>query len=491
MKCTITVEDEVWCYISGLMPAHIEFLWDKLGIFTEGYFFAPAFKMGRWDGKVRFFQKTGKTYVRLLHEVVPYLEAWKYTIDIVDKRSFHAQPDMSRAKILKFDADGIAIEAEGCDVFGGARDSKGRKIELRPYQLQCLMRAVEEGSGSLSVSTGGGKSLITAAISKVYSDVGHRVITVVPSDDLVKQTAAWYRAVGLDTGVYSGSEKDVHHQCVVATWQSVQNNADMIMSLFTCFIFDELQGAKATVAQKILNESGKHIPFRFGVTGTIPKPKVDQTTIFSSVGPVIHEVKAKWLIDNGFLAKINIQPIEIDETYIDEDFPDYSSEIAFLSKSTPRLEKIADLIISHCATYGNTMVLVNSNPFGKKLASLIKGAVFLYCESPSDLRKEHYDMFEEHDDLIVIASAGIAAAGISIDRIFALILIDPKKSFVKAIQSIGRGLRLGRDKDKVMVLDVHSKLRWAKKHWKSRLVYYKEAEYPVLPVQKLRVKDNS
>jgi superfamily II DNA or RNA helicase len=153
------------------------------------------------------------------------------------------------------------------------------------------------------------------------------------------------------------------------------------------------------------------------------------------------------------------------------------------------MEKIADLIISQCATHGNTLVLVNSIPFGEKLASLIKGAVFLYGESPKDLRREHYEMFETQDDLIVIASSGIASTGISIDRVFCLMLIDAGKSFIKCIQSIGRGLRIGHDKDAVYVVDVHSKLKWARKHAKERQKHYADAGYPILKKLTLKVKE--
>jgi superfamily II DNA or RNA helicase len=190
----------------------------------------------------------------------------------------------------------------------------------------------------------------------------------------------------------------------------------------------------------------------------------------------------------GYLSKLEIQPIETNETYIDEEFPDYASEKAFLSKSPARLEKIADLIISQCAEHSNTLVLVNSIQFGERLSALIKDSVFLYGESPSDLRKEHYDMFKDRDDLIVIASAGIAAQGISIDRVFCLMVVDAGKSFIKAIQSIGRGLRKGHDKDFVTVVDVYSKQKWAKKHFKLREKYYKEAKYPILKKQTLKVK---
>ena len=253
-------------------------------------------------------------------------------------------------------------------------------------------------------------------------------------------------------------------------------------------VVSNCHGIKAAVAQKLVNDAGKHIAFRFGVTGTFPKPDADKLSLISSIGPILKEIPAKWLIENGYLAKLEIQPVETHEMYVDEEFPDYDAERAFLSKSTARMEQIANLIISQCATHGNTLVLVNSIPFGKKLASLIKDAVFLYGESSKDLRKEHYRMFEERDDLIVIASSGIASTGISIDRIFCMMLIDPGKSFIRAIQSIGRGLRRGKDKDFVRVVDVHSKLKWARKHFKERLKYYNEASYPVLKKAVLKVK---
>lgn len=328
---------------------------------------------------------------------------------------------------------------------------------------------------------------ITAAISYCYGEMGYRMITIVPSADLVDQTADWYRLLGMDVGIYSGTEKDITRTHTVATWQALQYNPS-VMQEFQGLIWDECHGIKAAIAQKLINDHGRHIAFRFGVTGTFPKPETDKMSLHSSIGPILREIPASWLIENSYLSKVEIQPVELNETYVDEEFPDYASEKAFLSKSPARMEMIANLIISQCATHGNTLVLVNSIPFGEKLASLIKDAVFLYGESPSDLRKEHYDMFEQRDDIIVIASSGIASTGISIDRVFCLMLVDAGKSFIKAIQSIGRGLRRGRDKDAVHVVDVHSKQKWAKKHARDREKHYKEAGYPILKKQVLKVK---
>ena len=479
-KCYITVKDEVWVFITGLHGSHNEFLYNKFGIYKDGYFFAPTYKMGRWDGKIRFFEKTGKTYSRLLDKIIPIVDGWGYEIELKDERKYVGAPSVP-GQITKVDAAGLALEATGTDIF----DNK--EILARPYQLQCIKAAVEAGSGFIIAGTGAGKTLITAGLSQIYSSKGFKTITIVPSGDLVDQTAKWYTNVGLDVGIYSGTEKDVDHANVVATWQSLQYNPSIIQD-FDVFIWDEAHGVGAEVARKLINDHGKNIAFRFGVTGTFPKGEVDQYNLFSSIGPILIEVPAHWLIEHGYLAKLVIEPVEIKEVNVEENFVDYSAEKAFLSKSLPRMELIADLIISKCIQHGNTLVLVNSISFGKKLSALIKDSVFLYGESSSELRKEHYEMFETRNDVIVIASSGIASTGISIDRIFCQMLIDPGKSFVKAIQSVGRGLRKGGDKHEVFVVDVYSDLKWAKKHHKERLKYYNEAKYPIAEKQKIKVK---
>jgi len=107
-------------------------------------------------------------------------------------------------------------------------------------------------------------------------------------------------------------------------------------------IVDEAHGAKANVVQRLIADHGKNIPFRFGFTGTFPKPESDKTSLIATIGPVLKEIPARWLIDNGYLAEIDIECIRLkDQTFEDGDFPDYASEKAFLIKSEGRLDKIA------------------------------------------------------------------------------------------------------------------------------------------------------
>jgi superfamily II DNA or RNA helicase len=119
---------------------------------------------------------------------------------------------------------------------------------------------------------------------------------------------------------------------------------------------------------------------------------------------------------------------------------------------------------------------------------MIKDSVFLYGENDKKTRKDQYDSYKQKDDVITIATFGIASTGISIDRIFCLMLLDSGKSFVRAIQSVGRGTRLAHDKNSVHVVDVYGNLKWSKKHFKERKRFYDEAGYPVTTPVKIKIK---
>jgi superfamily II DNA or RNA helicase len=122
--------------------------------------------------------------------------------------------------------------------------------------------------------------------------------------------------------------------------------------------------------------------------------------------------------------------------------------------------------------------LVNRIDTGNKLLNNIPDAVFIKGDVKLAERKEEYDEIKTSDGKIIIATYGVAAVGINIPRIFNLVLIEPGKSFVRVIQSIGRGIRKAEDKDFVQIWDITSRCKFAKRHLTQRKKYYKEANYP-------------
>ena len=101
-------------------------------------------------------------------------------------------------------------------------------------------------------------------------------------------------------------------------------------------------------------------------------------------------------------------------------------------------------------------------------------------------RKETYDEIKTSDNKIIVATYGVAAVGINLPRIFNLVLVEPGKSFVRVIQSIGRGIRKAEDKDFVQIWDITGGTKYAKRHLTARKKFYKEAQYP-FTIQKVTI----
>ena len=134
--------------------------------------------------------------------------------------------------------------------------------------------------------------------------------------------------------------------------------------------------------------------------------------------------------------------------------------------------------IEHISTSGNTLILVDRISAGEILEKKIKDSVFISGSTKTLERKEHYDEVSTSKSKIIIATYGVASVGINIPRIFNLVLIEPGKSFVRVIQSIGRGIRKAEDKDNVQIWDITSSCIFAKRHLTQRKKFYKEANYP-------------
>lgn len=467
MICKIIISDEINCNLHGLKPEHSKILFEKFGVFVDGYRYMPHFQLGHWDGKIRFFDKNENTYVKILDEILPYICSWGYDVELKDKR-IQSAPISDRVDENIFNHS---------------------TFKLRPYQVNDVNSLLEEGCGIGILATGYGKTSLMAALSLILTRNNLQVIIIVPSSDLVIQTKSEFErflsSFDITIGEYSGSIKDIDHSIVISTWQAMQNNPD-IMKSFTAVIVDEAHGIKGEVIKKLINDYGRHISHRYAVTGTMPKPLTDQYSLKLSIGRVVCECPASWLIDNGYLSKIKIQPIETID--IDPDLPEYASERAYLTKHEDRNIAISKYIKELASQYGNTLVLVNTQALqqGRELNDMIEGSVYLDGSNSSDDRQEQYTQYADRDDMIVIASAGIASVGLSIDRIFCLVLLDTGKSFIRCIQAIGRGLRKKGDKSEVFVVDVYSKLKFAKKHFKDRQKYYKDADYPLLTTIKLK-----
>jgi superfamily II DNA or RNA helicase len=472
---TIIIKDEVNIKIEGLELDVRKKLVNTFKYEMPGARYQPAVRLGRWDGKVAYFQMGGSTYTNLLPEIIPILENYNYDIELDDQRDYSTT----------FEFERVTEETFAHINWGKGHPMEGQPIKLRDYQVEIINNFLENPQSIQEIATGAGKTIMTAALSQRCEAHG-RTIVIVPNKSLVTQTEKDYRGLGLDVGVYFGDRKEWGKKHTICTWQSLnillkntKNGSDITIHDFIedviCIMVDEVHMAKADALKTLLTGVMSRIPIRWGLTGTVPKEPFEFQALKCSLGPVINQLSASELQDRGVLAQCHVNIVQL----IDHaEFSNYQSELKFLLEEPDRLDTISQVVEKVKAT-GNTLVLVDRVAAGHALVERLGDrAVFVSGATKGTKRDEEYAEVAEVDDKIIVATYGVAAVGINIPRIFNLVLVEPGKSFVRVIQSIGRGIRKAEDKDFVQIWDITSTCKFAKRHLTKRKQFYKEANYP-------------
>jgi superfamily II DNA or RNA helicase len=420
----------------------------------------------------------------LLDKIIPYLDSKGYDIELNDIRDYQTN----------FTFNEIDENSFSDRLWPTGHPAAGQPVVLRDYQVEIVNNFFTNPQCLQEVATGAGKTLMTAALSLSVEQMG-RSIVIVPNKSLVSQTEEDYINLGLDVGVYFGDRKDWGKTHTICTWQSLgvllKNTKsgeaeDTIMDFIegvVCVIIDEAHQAKADSLKELLSGVMSRIPIRWGLTGTIPKEQFAAQALFCTIGPVIHKLSASQLQDQGVLSQCHVNIIQLQDGL---EFSNYQSELKYLLENNARLDVIAQSALKINET-GNTLILVDRVAAGHALVERLPGSVFVSGNMKNADRKEEYAEVATSEKKIIVATYGVAAVGINIPRIFNLILIEPGKSFVRVIQSIGRGIRKAEDKDFVQIWDMTSNAKFAKRHLTTRKAFYKEANYP-FTVEKLTYK---
>ena len=473
---TLIIRDEVNVKIEGLELDARRALVNKFKYDIPYARYLPAVRLGRWDGKASFFQLGGSTYVNLLPEILPILEQYNYDVELDDQRDY----------TTTFEFDQIREDSFADKTWPKGHPNAGDPVMLRDYQVEIVNNFLKNPQCLQEVATGAGKTLMTAALSRSVEGYG-RSIVIVPNKTLVTQTEKDYINLGLDVGVYFGDRKEYGRTHTICTWQSLNNMmkntksgaAEVTIQDFiegvVCVMVDEVHMAKADALKTLLTSIMARVPIRWGLTGTVPKEDFEFQSIHVSLGPVVSRLAAAELQDRGVLAQCHVNIVQLVDHV---EYSNYQSELKYLLEESGRLDTMAKVIQQVNAT-GNTLVLVDRTECGRQLVQRLGDkSVFVSGATKTKDRQDEYDEVADATGKIIVATYGVAAVGINIPRIFNLVLVEPGKSFVRVIQSIGRGIRKAEDKDHVQIWDITSTCKFAKRHLTKRKQFYKEARYP-------------
>lgn len=268
--------------------------------------------------------------------------------------------------------------------------------------------------------------------------------------------------------------------------------------------------AKASSIQSIMDLCW-HCDYRFGLSGTIPKKgTVNRLSLMSAMGPLVTQVKANYLQEEGHISQCKVIQLHMDYAT-----PEQKESFAFLSKrpqdrqglfnlernfinqSDKRLEFVCNVIKKSSA---NSLILFHRIEYGEKLYQMLRNITdkkVYYVDGgiSADMREDFKQRMEKNDDVIIVASYGTFSTGISIKNIHNIFFTESFKSEVIIRQSIGRGLRKHATKDVVKIYDFIDDFRYKDedgewlnyiyRHGMERRKIYKEEKFP-FEVQTIR-----
>lgn len=440
----IQIETENIEYLKGLHK--------NLSDFVPNFQHMPQFLEGGWDGKTSMFTKSNRSVpYGLLADVLKYHKK-KYPDLLLELDPY--VKSLFRGQLLNY------------------------KFDLNPkycpwdYQADCIDGIIKNTKGIIRVATAGGKSLIIAYTMKILRDfqISKRQIVIVPNTGLITQFVDDLIEYGIPKkhiGTVWEKSKQFDKPYVISTWQTLGDKRFIkFINLYNTIIVDETHQAKSHTLKTIL-EQATRAQYRLGFTGTLHAGNLDNWNVKAYLGPVIKDYSSQLLAKWGYVAKCNVNTINIDyEDPYDKRFHGNWATVRDDVFNNPyRMEVLKTLVKQVDST---CLLLVGRVDLEGKIlkkkfkeAGIDKDVVFLSgktatLDERNYWKKEAIRRIDERDywkkeairrkDLIVIATYQIFQIGINIPPLKYLIMAAPFKSKIRVLQSIGRALRKHADK---------------------------------------------
>ena len=443
---------------------------------VPGAKFMPQYRSKYWDGKIRLYSNhTGEIYVGLLDKLVSWSKKCEYTVEFKDNK-FYGSP---------FEENEL-ISVEGVSDYMKSIS----RHEPRDYQVNAVYDALRYNRKLLISPTASGKSLMIYSIVRYFVEKEHNILLIVPTTSLVEQMYKDFEDYGWNAEeychkIYSGKEKSTNKNVVITTWQSIYNLPRSFFDNFDVVIGDEAHQFKSKSLVGIMTKMD-NAKYRFGFTGTLDGSQTHKWVLEGLFGPSYKVTQTQELIEKGYLSKLQIKVLLLKHNQ--HQFDEYEEEIQYLITHDKRNNFIKNLSLD---LKGNTLILFNRvETHGQPLYEMINSSAakdrkifFVYGGVDAEEREKVREITEKENDSIIVASYGTFSTGINIKNLHNIIFASPSKSRVRNLQSIGRVLRKGENKNKAVLYDIaddityKSKKNYTLNHLIERIKIYNEEKF--------------
>lgn len=322
-------------------------------------------------------------------------------------------------------------------------------IQPRHYQQEAWQHLTNSGRGVAILPTGTGKTLLCAMLASSYGK--NKILVTTPNKRLLHQNRSeMANFLGKSVGILGDSEKDLSHNVLVATIQSLvsrvsNNDKDVINWLKDCsvWICDECHGAAAD-SYRDLSKTLENCSIRFGVTATWLREDGCELIMEGVLGNVLYEYTYDEAFNDGYLTPIRVwmKPVFYEQARRLPRKPQYTTYYSdnIVNNTNRNLQICLDASSLIDAGMTPLLVLVTRKEHGKILANML-GCEFVNGEDTTKKVDKILAEFMEGKFPVLVAS-NILNVGVNLKQLRAAINAAAGDSRIDALQKPGRGLRL-------------------------------------------------
>ena len=461
---------------------------ELLSAYEENFENSPRYQSGRWDGKKRFYE------TKLTNNGIFFKISKGFKDRLLDNIDF----------------DDIQLLEEDKPDYLSFLKKVLPELPFVPYkhQLKAFIGMVTNNNHLAIIPTGGGKSLVAYLVLRYYWEQNKKIILIVPTIGLVSQfyeDSKDYLAPKdflNDIQLIGGENKDkkLSKKIIISTWQSLSKSISEIKK-YDVLLADEAHKLKASILTEIMKQPVKK---KYGMTGSFPIIEIDGMYLIQALGEPFRYITAKKLMEMNLLTDTTIIAMFLNYSkniVKGKSNIKYQEEVKFIRENIYRREFVKKLLTN---LNGVTVALYNTTEHGEntfydltgvKLTNKLKSdfemmkkhnVFFMSGNTKSSVREQIRIYLNNCEKAIVIGQMAVLSTGINIPRLKNLVFLSSTKSFTLVMQSIGRVMRLHKDKgDYVYVFDLvdvfpFKRENYMLRHFWQRYKYYQIEKHPII-----------
>ncbi len=455
-KSQITIEDSIFCKASkDLIPLI------KPCLKYQSVFWRP--------GPFRRERKTSDAY---------FIVYGKFLAGLLPKVIDHLQ-----SKNIDFEIEGKfknIIPTKDPKEFFKPLLKKGFRKNQVDLQINLINKAILYQRGIVLAPTAFGKSIVFFGLLSTFPK--SRILILCHSIDIVNQIYDdLIKYEFTDYCVLGGGKKDWKgHKIVVSTIQTfVKMKPEDYCEYFDITIVDEVHHVNSRKSQYGTVLQSNLSPMRIGFTATLPKEKEKLLSLEGLLGPVIGEITIKEASEKGIIAKPKIKLIPVPYNINIAQFKSYKDLYKQGIVENRARNKLIAKEAKELSDQGKTvLIMIKEIKHGELIQSIGKDIfgldmVFVQGSTEGETRTEIKRLLDDKKIKAVISSS-VWREGVNIPSLSAIINAMGGKSSIQTLQSIGRGLRIAKNKDSVIIIDYLDPYKYLAEHAIKRITIYAE-----------------